>query len=156
MGVNSHEWPRQNFSLQYQYNIKRKRAKNKEKYQLGVIQYQILQTNVIGIIWQMVRRITKEIIRVKELKLIPLLDVTYFSFNFVALKWLPFSVWNRAHHSAHYVCIAINKTLTYLFTKNTKNYQMNMMWIRYQAASDASKASSFLLQLQIHLYVILG
>ena len=90
MGVNSHEWPRQNFSLQYQYNIKRKRAKNKEKYQLGVIQYQIIQTNVIGIIWQMVRRITKEIIRVKELKLIPLLDVTYFSFNFVALKWLPF------------------------------------------------------------------
>ena len=34
----------------------------------------------------MVKRITKEIIRVKELKLIPLLDVTYFSFNFVALK----------------------------------------------------------------------
>ena len=33
---------------------------------------------------------------------------------------------------------------------------MNMMRIRYQAASDASKALSFLLQLQIHLYVILG
>ena len=34
----------------------------------------------------MVKRITNEIIRVKELKLISLLDVTYFSFNFVALK----------------------------------------------------------------------
>ena len=28
----SHEWPRQNFSLQYQYNIKQKSDKNVEKY----------------------------------------------------------------------------------------------------------------------------
>ena len=27
-----HEWPRQNFSLQYQYNIKQKSDKNVEKY----------------------------------------------------------------------------------------------------------------------------
>ena len=30
----SHEWPRQNFSLQYQYNIKQTSDENKEKYQL--------------------------------------------------------------------------------------------------------------------------
>ena len=31
------EWPKQNFSLQYQYNINQIRAENKEKYQLGII-----------------------------------------------------------------------------------------------------------------------
>ena len=43
---NSHEWPRQNFSLQYQYHIKQTSDENKEKYQLKdyeLIQYQILQ-----------------------------------------------------------------------------------------------------------------
>ena len=47
--VNSYKWPRQNFSWQYQYNIKQKSNENKEKYQLGghkLIQYQIFQTNI--------------------------------------------------------------------------------------------------------------
>ena len=46
---NSHEWPRQNFSQQYQYNIKKTSDENKERYQLGdykLIQYQILQTKI--------------------------------------------------------------------------------------------------------------
>ena len=30
-----HEWPREKFSLQYQYNIKQSRVENREKYQLG-------------------------------------------------------------------------------------------------------------------------
>ena len=30
---NSHEWPRQNFSLQYQNNIQQTSDENKEKYQ---------------------------------------------------------------------------------------------------------------------------
>ena len=36
---NSHEWPRQNFSLQYQieYNINQISDENKEKYQFGDI-----------------------------------------------------------------------------------------------------------------------
>ena len=41
------EWPRQNFSLQYQYNIKQTSVENKEKYQLQdykLIQNQILKT----------------------------------------------------------------------------------------------------------------
>ena len=41
---NSHELPRQNFSLQYQNDIKQTSDENKEKYQLGdykLIQYQI-------------------------------------------------------------------------------------------------------------------
>ena len=44
---------------------------NREKYQLwdySLIQYQILQTNILGIIWQTVRRITIEILGVKGLK----------------------------------------------------------------------------------------
>ena len=38
----SHEWPRQNFPLQYQYNINQLSDENKEKYQFGnnyLIQY---------------------------------------------------------------------------------------------------------------------
>ena len=31
----SHEWPRDNFSLQIQYNIKHRSDENKVKYQLG-------------------------------------------------------------------------------------------------------------------------
>ena len=47
--LNSHEWPRHNFSLQYQYNIKQTSDEKKEKYMLGdnkLIQYQILQSNI--------------------------------------------------------------------------------------------------------------
>ena len=50
----NHEWPRQNFSLQYQYNIKQTSDEIKEKYQVGdykLIQYQILQTNIIRTVW---------------------------------------------------------------------------------------------------------
>ena len=32
---NSHEWLRQNFSLQYQYNINQISDENKEQYQFG-------------------------------------------------------------------------------------------------------------------------
>ena len=39
----SHEWPRQNFFLQYQHNIKQTSDEMKGKYEL--IQYQILLTN---------------------------------------------------------------------------------------------------------------
>ena len=70
---NSHEWPRQNFSLQYQYNIKQK-SDEKEKYQLGdykLIQYQILQTNITRTVWQTVWRITNEILGDKGLSHTP-------------------------------------------------------------------------------------
>ena len=43
-------WPRQNFSLQYQYNFNQISDENKEKYQFGdnyTIQYQIIRTNII-------------------------------------------------------------------------------------------------------------
>ena len=62
--------PRQNFSLQYQYNIKQTSDENKEKYQLRdnrLIQNQILQTNITRTVWQTVRRITNEILGVKGL-----------------------------------------------------------------------------------------
>ena len=57
---NSHEWPGQNFSLQYQNNIQQTSDENKEKYQLGdykLTQYQILQTNITRTVWPTVRRI---------------------------------------------------------------------------------------------------
>ena len=66
--LNSHEWPRQNFSLQYQYNIRGTSDENKEKYQLRgyeLIQCQILWTSTIRISWQKVWRITNEILWVK-------------------------------------------------------------------------------------------
>ena len=64
----THTWPWQNFSLQYQYNIKGKSDERKAKksifwedYQL--IQYQIIQSNIMmRIAWQTVRRITNEIL----------------------------------------------------------------------------------------------
>ena len=59
--LNSHEWPRQNFSLQYQYNIKQTSDENKDKYQLGdykLIQYQIRKTNITRTVRQTVRGIT--------------------------------------------------------------------------------------------------
>ena len=59
-------------SIQYQYNIKQTSDENKEKYQLGdykLIQYQILQTNITRTVWQIVRRITDEILGVKGWRL---------------------------------------------------------------------------------------
>ena len=69
--INSHEWPKQNFSLQYQYNIKQTSDENIEKYKLGdykLIQYQILQTDIMWTVWQTVRRITNKILGVKGLR----------------------------------------------------------------------------------------
>ena len=53
-GFDSHEWPRQNFSLQNQYNIKQTSDNNKEKYQLGdykLIQYQIPGREINFFFW---------------------------------------------------------------------------------------------------------
>ena len=72
--LNFHEWPRQDFSLLYLYNIMQTSDKNKEKYQLCDYwwsKYQILQTNIMRIIWQTVGRITIEILGVKGLNYFP-------------------------------------------------------------------------------------
>ena len=55
---NSHQWPRQNFSIQ-QHTINQISDENKVKYQFGdkLIQYQILWTNILIIVWLTVRRI---------------------------------------------------------------------------------------------------
>ena len=47
------KWSRQNFSLQYQYNIKQISDEYRGKYQFGdykLIQYQILLTNITRIV----------------------------------------------------------------------------------------------------------
>ena len=83
--LNSHEWPKQNFSLQYQYNIKQTSDENKEKYQSGdyqLIQKQILQINIIRFVWQTERRITNEIWGVKGLTLCTLTSLCIFSILF--------------------------------------------------------------------------
>ena len=52
------------------HNTMQTSDENKEKYQLSdywLIQYQIFQINIMRIIWQIVRRITNEILRVKGL-----------------------------------------------------------------------------------------
>ena len=64
------EWPKENFSVQYQYNNKQKCNENKERYKLEtckLIQYQILQINTLRIVWQAARKISSEIFRVKGL-----------------------------------------------------------------------------------------
>ena len=51
--------------------MKQNSDKNKEKISIGglLVDYiQILQTNIIGIVWQTVKRITNEILGVKEVK----------------------------------------------------------------------------------------
>ena len=58
--------------------------KNKEKYQLWdylLIQYKILQTKIMKIIWQTVRRITNEILGVKGLT--PMSDHDKISANHI-------------------------------------------------------------------------
>ena len=60
----------ENFSEQYQYNIKQTSDENKEKYQLGdykLIQYQILQSNIARTVSQKIRRITNEILGIEGL-----------------------------------------------------------------------------------------
>ena len=60
-----------NFSLQYQYNIKQTSDEKIEKYQLGdyiLIQHQILQTNMIRTVRQTARRSSSEIMGVRGLK----------------------------------------------------------------------------------------
>ena len=52
------------------HNIKQTNDENKEKYKLRgneLIQHQILQTNIMRTVWQIVRRITNEILGVKGL-----------------------------------------------------------------------------------------
>ena len=68
----SHEWPRQNFSLPYQYNINQIGDENKEKYKTedflpGPVP-QTLRTSIIRIVWQTVKRITYEILGIQGLK----------------------------------------------------------------------------------------
>ena len=53
----------------YIYKISCRQVMRKEKYQLWnypMIQYQILQANIMRIIWQTIKRITNEILGVKE------------------------------------------------------------------------------------------
>ena len=66
------------FLLTISIQSKHRRDENKVKYQLGdywLIQCQFLQI-VIGIVWQTVRRITNEILRVKGLKTLFRLGIT--------------------------------------------------------------------------------
>ena len=52
------------------YNIKPTNDENKENYQLGdywLTQYQILQTDIVGIVWQTVRIVINEILGLKGL-----------------------------------------------------------------------------------------
>ena len=61
----SHEWPRQNFSLQYQYNVNQTGEENKEKYRFEdflVDPESNLRTSMMRILWQTVKSITNEIL----------------------------------------------------------------------------------------------
>ena len=67
---NSHEWPRQNFSLQDWYKIKETSKGNRPNFQLGddkSIQFQLLLGNTKRVAWQTVAWISNEILGVKGL-----------------------------------------------------------------------------------------
>ena len=67
---NSHERLRKNFLLTILIHTSTRVMRTKRKTQLGnyrLIQYQILQIDIISILWQTVRIITNEILRVKRL-----------------------------------------------------------------------------------------
>ena len=91
--------------LQYQYNIKQTSDKNKEKYRLGdykLIQYQILQINIIRTVWQTVRRINNEILGVKGL--------IGFTFHHVLLVEVTFTFEQRIQKQSMqiYRCFSIS------------------------------------------------
>lgn len=74
---NSYEWSRQIFSLQCQYNLRQTGDEKKEKYQLRdykLIKYQILKIDTTRTVWQTVRRITTEILGVKGLIFVLILE----------------------------------------------------------------------------------
>lgn len=67
---NSHDWPKQNFFLQFLYNINQTSDENEENYNPGdyhLIWKQILQTDTKRTVWHTTRRIINEILRVKRL-----------------------------------------------------------------------------------------
>ena len=67
---NSHDWPKQNFFLQFLYNIKQTSDENEENYNPGdyhLIWKQILQTDTKRAVWHTARRGINEILRVKRL-----------------------------------------------------------------------------------------
>ena len=69
------------------YDIKQTINENKEKHQLVdylLIQFQSLQTNIIWIVWQTVRRITNEILGVK------VLNKLIFRFGWIVFIFFPF------------------------------------------------------------------
>ena len=92
--------------LQYQYNIKQTSDKNKEKYRLGdykLIQYQILQINIIRTVWQTVRIINNEILGFKGL--------IGFSFHHVLLVEVTFTFEQRSNKNNQckiYRCFSIS------------------------------------------------
>ena len=71
MPLTSHEWPGENFSFQYQYNIKHRSDANIEKCQLELLVDLIsnFQIDVIRIVCQRVKRITNEVVGVNGLKM---------------------------------------------------------------------------------------
>ena len=111
---------------------------NKEKYQswdYQWIQYQILQTNIMRIIWQTVKRITNEILGVSELEW---LWKNYFTFMLLLSLWT--CGW-FTHTGMIFFLLsffkAIQASFLFLFTslnicsygilKNCVSVQMNMM-----------------------------
>ena len=111
---------------------------NKEKYQswdYQWIQYQILQTNIMRIIWQTVRRITNEILRVSKLEWSEktILRLCFYSvFELVAdlltLLWFFFCSCSLSQYKQVFLFLfASLNVCNYSILKNCVSVQMNMM-----------------------------
>ena len=119
----SHKWPRQNFSSQYQYNIKKISYENKERYQLGdykLIQYQILQTNITRKVWHTVRRVTNEILGVKgskkkhEIYIYIYIFLTFISFFICMIFQQNVTIKNVCKEDSFLFLIVILKKISFL------------------------------------------
>ena len=111
---------------------------NKEKYQswdYQWIQYQILQTNIMRIIWQTVKRITNEILGVSELEW---LWKNYFTFMLLLSLWTcgwfthtgMIFFWSCSLSQYKQVFLFFFASLNvcnYSILKNCVSVQMNMM-----------------------------
>ena len=100
--MNSYEWPRLNFSLQYLCRVKQTSNENKVKYQLGdyhLIQYQVLQSSIVRIVWQTVGRITNRILGVKGLSVSCLFITTCEGYVFMKFLICLISTGNKSNAS---------------------------------------------------------
>ena len=108
---------------------KRTSVENKEKYQLGdykLIPSQILQTNITRTVWQTVRRITNEILRVKGLRTSVLLSCALCATFFLPHFYI---MWFITEHTCPQGTYLLNRQL-YSYQLTQKNFKTRLTKVK--------------------------